>query len=175
MRARILCISLLLASAIVNADSGVLTKIVDGDTVYFQSKSKIAKCRLEYLDTPESSNNRKNKKDVSQCKNVSEKDMKSAGGSATRHAKSLLKLNNKYEYDIKGQDHYGRSICVVHNGNKTFNEQMVIDGYASIFRYYMNQNELSYYESLLQKAKHDRVGLWKERYEVMDCLDKARQ
>lgn len=76
---------------------------------------------------------------------------------------------------MKGKDRYGRSICVVDLKGASFNERMVVDGYASIFRQYMNNKELSYYESLLQTAKLNRVGMWKDRYEVMECLDKARK
>ncbi len=73
--------------------------------------------------------------------------------SSTRYAKSLLKLNTDYEYETKGTDHYGRSICVVKNGDTTFNEQIVTGGYASIFRFHMNKEELTYYEDLLQTAQ----------------------
>ena len=93
----------------------------------------------------------------------------SAGLSAIRYAKSI------YEYDGNGKDRYGRSICIIHNGNTTFNEQMIISGYATIYRYYMNKEELAYYEPLLQKVKNGKVGMWSNRYEVMECLDKARQ
>jgi len=130
---------------------GTLNKIVDGDTLYFKTNNKNVKC----------------------C--VSNKDMKSAGISAICYAKSLLTLNKMYEYDVSGKDRYGRSICVVHNGNSTFNEQMVISGYSTIYRYYMNKEELVHYEALLQKAKNGRVGMWSNRYEVMECLDKARR
>ena len=123
------------------ADVGVLTKIVDGDTLYFNTNNKVVKCRIKYIDTPESYMNNKLKKDIYKC-NVSKKDMKSAGKSATRYAKSILTLNKTYEYTVKGKDRYGRSICVVDNGSTTFHEQMVIGGYASIFRYYMNKKEL---------------------------------
>ncbi|MBL4703798.1 MAG: thermonuclease family protein [Flavobacteriales bacterium] len=101
--------------------------------------------------------------------------MKSAGKSATKYAKSLLKLNTEYEYETKGKDRYGRYICVVKNGDTTFNEQMVTGGYASIFRFYMNKEELTYYEDLLQTAKRNKVGMWNNRFEVMECLDEARE
>ena len=81
---------ILLLTIFLNADSGVLTKITDGDTLNFKTNGQVVKCRIEYIDTPESSNNNKLKKDISKC-NISNKDMKSAGKSATRHAQSLLK------------------------------------------------------------------------------------
>lgn len=137
---------------------GTLIKVVDGDTLYFKTNSKKVKCRIEYIDTPESQNNKKLKKDISKCR-VSNKDMVSTGKSATRYAKSILTLNKQYKYETKGKDRYCRYICVVDNGSQTFNEQMVVAGYATIFRYYMNKKELTYYEPLLQEAKSSRAGM----------------
>ena len=165
---------LILITLSLYADVGTLIKIVDGDTLYFKMNGEKVRCRIEYIDTPESKNNKKLKKDISKCR-VSNKDMKSAGKSATRYAKSILSINKQYEYETKGKDYYGRSICVVQNGNKTFNEQMVIAGYASIFRNYMNKGDLTYYEGLLQEAKMNRAGMWSNRFAVMQCLDDARR
>jgi micrococcal nuclease len=157
------------------ADTGTLIKIVDGDTLNFNTNSKIVKCRIEYIDTPESSNNNKNKRDVKNCKNVSQKDMKSAGKSATRAATRLLTLNKQYEYEVSDKDHYERSICVVKLDEVTFNEQMILNGYAVPYRQYMNQSELRHYNFLLSTAKANKAGLWKDRKEVIECLDKARK
>ena len=103
------------------SDVGVLTKIVDGDTLYFKTNNKKVKCRIEYIDTPESRDNKKNKRDISNCRGITAKDMTSAGKSATRAAKRLLTLKKQYSYDVKGKDRYGRSICVVKLGDTTFN------------------------------------------------------
>lgn len=55
------------------ADTGILTKVVDGDTLYFKTNSKKVKCRIEYIDTPESMNNKKNKRDISNCRGITAK------------------------------------------------------------------------------------------------------
>lgn len=39
----------------------------------------------------------------------------------------------------------------------------------------MNKSELAYYENVLSKAKQRKVGLWKDRREVIECLDRARK
>ena len=165
---------LLLTPLLLLADIGTLIKVVDGDTLYFKNNNQKVKCRIQHIDTPESSNSNKLKRDISKC-NVSNKDMKSAGKSATRHAKSFLKLKHEYEYEVNGKDRYGRSICVVKVDDTTFNEKMVKDGYAVPYRSYMNKTELKYYETLLSKAKQNRVGLWRDRRTVIECLNKARK
>lgn len=156
------------------ADVGVLTKIVDGDTLYFKTNNKKVKCRIEYIDTPESINNKKNKRDISNCRGITAKDMTSAGKSATRYAKRLLTLKKQYSYSVSGKDRYGRSICVVKLESATFNEQMIMDGYAVPFRQYMNSSELKHYNVLLKKAKTEKVGLWRDREAIIECLNRAR-
>ena len=51
---------------------------------------------------------------------------------------------------------------------------MVVGRYSTIFGYYMSKEELVHYEALLQKAKNGRVGMWSNRFKVMECLDKVR-
>lgn len=157
------------------AEVGTLVRIVDGDTLHFKTKGKLVKCRIEYIDSPESSNNNKNKRDIQSCMNVSAKDMKSAGKSATRAATRLLTLREQYEFKINGKDRYKRSICVVKLEDTTFNEKMILDGYAVPYRKYISTQELRYFESLLQESKRNKSGLWKDYSEAVECLDKARK
>ena len=156
------------------SDTGILIKVVDGDTLNFKTNNKIVKCRIVNIDTPESSNNSKNKRDTKNCKVVSNKDMVSAGKSAARAAKRLLTLNKQYEYEVSGKDRYKRSLCVVKLEDTTFNEQIVLDGYAVPYRQYLSGSELHHYNSLLSEARENRVGLWKDRREVIECLNQVR-
>jgi len=145
------------------SDTGLLIRIVDGDTLYFKTNNKKVKCRIEYIDTPESRNNKKNKRDINDCRGITAKGMTSAGKSATRAAKRILTLKKQYFYIVHGKDRYGRSICVVELDDTTFNEQMILNGYAVPYRQYMNKTELKYYDMLLNKAKIKKVGLWRNR------------
>lgn len=166
---------ILLIPFLLLANAGTLTKIVDGDTLYFKTNGKKVKCRIEYIDTPESKNNSKLKRDIKYCRGVSAKDMISAGKSATRAARRLLNLGGEYSYHTHGKDRYGRSICVVQlNDSITFNEKMILDGYAVPFRRYMTQDERQYYEQVVEKAKAQESGLWEHFYKEIECLDHAR-
>ena len=157
------------------ADVGIPTKIVDGDTLYFKTNNKKVKCRIEYIDTPESRDNKKNRQDTSNCRGVTAKDMTSAGKSATRAAKRLLTIKKEYSYSVNGKDRYGRSICVVELDDTTFNEQMVLKGYAVPYRQYMNSKELKYYDFLFDEAKSSKKGLWENREKVIECLNQSRK
>ena len=161
---------------IADGNTGVLTKIVDGDTLYFKTNGQKVKCRIEYIDTPESKNNSKLKRDIKDCEGVSAKDMVDAGRSATRAAKRLLKLGNVYSYKVHGKDHYGRSICIVQLDDRTtFNETMILNGYAVPFRKYMSSKEKRYFNEALEEAKTNYVGLWKNFAKEIKCLDRARR
>jgi len=100
--------------------------------------------------------------------------MTSAGKSATRAAKRLLTVKGRYEYDVSGKDRYGRSICVVELDDSTFNEQMVLNGYAVPYRRYMNSSELKNYNMLLKKVKTEKIGLWRDREIIIECLNRVR-
>jgi len=102
-------ISILLIALILNANVGTLKKVVDGDTLYFTND----KCRILYIDTPESYRNKKAKRDVKQCKNFTLDTMVRIGKQSTAHAKSLVKVGKLYKYDVNGQDRYKRSLCIV--------------------------------------------------------------
>lgn len=52
---------------------------------------------------------------------------------------------------------------------------MVLDGYAVPYRQYMHKSELKYYGDILSQAKHSKSGLWKDRCEIIECLDEARK
>lgn len=167
---------ILLVPFLLMADTGILTKIVDGDTLYFKTDGQKVKCRIEYIDTPESKNNSKLKRDIKYCRDVSTKDMISAGKSATRAAKRLLKLRDGYSYKVHGKDRYGRSICVVQlDDTTTFNEEMISNGYAVPFRRYMSSEEKRYFNEVLEEAKTHHVGLWKDFAKEIKCLNRARR
>lgn len=165
---------LFLSQILIFADTGTLIKIVDGDTLNFKTNNEIVKCRIRYIDTPESSLNKKLKKDTKNC-SIKDKDMKAAGKSATRSAKRLLKIGKQYNYHVSSKDRYKRSICVVDLDNTTFNEAMILNGYAVPYRHYMNKSELQHYEGLLQKAQQNKAGLWSTQPEVIECLYRARK
>ena len=167
---------ILLVPFLLLANIGTLTKIVDGDTLYFKTNGQKVKCRIEYIDTPESKKNLKLKRDIKYCGDISIKDMISAGKSATRAAKRLLKLGSEYSYQVHGKDRYGRSICVVQlDRSTTFNKTMILDGYAVPFRQYMSSQEKWYFNEVMEEAKNHHRGLWKNFTKEIKCLNRARR
>lgn len=161
---------LLFCSSMAFAQVATLSKVVDGDTVYFSNGDK---CRIAYIDTPESSFNSKVDRDASKCNGLTTGTMVNAGKDAAKQAKSLLSVGTSYRYDSIGSDQYGRSICVLKlpNGD-SFNLAMVRSGYAVAFGKYIDDNNVyrSFYGAM-RDAKQNNVGLWGQKRPVMECME----
>jgi endonuclease YncB( thermonuclease family) len=174
MKKIIYLIAILITTSTLQAKEGTLIDIADGDTLFFETNSRIDKCEIAYIDTPENSYNNKLKQDIKICKNISTNVMLNAGDSATKHANKLLKIGNSYNYStyIKNSE----QICEVSLGNgMTFSEKMLLDGYAVIWKVNKKQKEEQNFSSVLTYAKNKNNGLWgdkSERGEVIKCLEK---
>ena len=166
----------LLLPALLLADVGALKKVVDGDTLYFRSNGKTVKCRIAYIDTPESRFNERAKREVRRCSGIIPGRMVEAGKAATRHARSLVSVGKSYRFDIRGRDRYGRSICIVRlPDGETYNERMVKDGYAVPFWKYIPLSSQRRFYLLEKEAASGRRGLWGSHPEVMRCLDRVNR
>lgn len=161
---------ILLYSSMAFAQNATLTKIVDGDTVYFSNGDK---CRIAFIDTAESKFNEKVKRDASKCNGITVDTMVDAGKAASKQAKTLLNVGTSYRYDSIGSDQYGRSICVLKlQGGDTFNIAMVKSGYAVAFGKYIEDDKTyrSFYGAM-RDAKQQNVGLWGSKRPVMECME----
>ena len=153
------------------SEIAVLKSVVDGDTLYFKSGGEEINCRIAYIDTPESKENKKASKDASKCAGITSGRMVQFGKEATTFAKSFMKIGDKYKIYENGKDQYGRSICIVETPFGLFNEIMVGEGYAVPFMEYIKENDVKErYEKLLQHAKSNKKGVWGKDPSVMNCL-----
>lgn len=170
---KIILASLMSMSVMVFADTGVLTKVVDGDTLYFKSGG-VVKCRLSFIDTPESSStSKKARHDAEQCSGVTAATIADAGKASTAYVKSLLNIGETYRYETHGKDRYGRSICTVElPSGKSLNENIVAMGYAVPFWKYIPKTKIRDYALLLKGAKRFNAGLHRTHKSVMSCMDR---
>jgi len=148
------------------ADIGTLKKVVDRDTLHFNN----AKCRIAYIDTPESKRNKKAKRDTDRCKNFTLDTMVKIGKASADHAKTLVKVGKQYKYDVIGTDRYKRAICIVHTPNGISNELMVKDGYAMPYVRYLPDTLKRKYFLHVKSAKASKHGLW-HKYNI-ECIGK---
>ncbi len=142
-------------------------RISDGDTIWVKtSYGKKIKLRLIGIDTPEKFESEKLLRESKRC-GIKVKQMRYLGILATKFAKSILKKGEIVTVKTFGKGYYKRTLAVIilPNGNN-FNKLMVINGYACSYR---NKYPYEEYEKI---AKKEKMGLWKDYYNIMDCLCK---
>ncbi len=149
------------------SDVGVLSKVVDGDTVYFND----VKCRLAYIDTAESKNNDKAKRDAASCAGMTPQYMLEAGKKASQFLKGKMNIGQTYKYDVVDTDRYGRSVCLIDG----INLSIVQEGYAVSFdRYIPDYANKRAFNKAVAEAKQKNRGLWSSHRNVMECMDGSR-
>ncbi len=143
-------------------------KIADGDTLTVRLENgKKAKLRLLWIDTPEKNEGYKLLKDVERC-GTSKKRMREAGQKATAYAKRNFHKGDRVKVKIEGQGHFKRYLALIWNKKgELYNEEIIKDGYACIYR---KAKYPKYLEKLLADAKKNRRGLWRDYYDIMNCL-----
>jgi micrococcal nuclease len=138
-----------------NMDYGLVTRIVDGDTIVVLLNNREYKVRLIGVDTPEIS-----------------KRTDYYGNEAKEYTEK--RLLNKYVYlekDISETDKYNRLLRYVwlekphivddlKIRNKLFNAQIIIDGYASISTYQPDVKYVDYFKLYNSEARDKKIGLW---------------
>jgi micrococcal nuclease len=143
--------------------SAIIVRVIDGDTYLIRYMGKEEKLRLIGIDTPETTANRKAKKDM----NRYEQDIKTmtAQGNEARHfVKELIPAGTKIrlEFDVQRRDQYGRLLAYVYLDNgEMLNEKIIADGYANPMTYPPNVKYNQLFIIKYQEARYQKKGLWK--------------
>lgn len=140
-----------------------LEKISDGDTFTLKSQQHSEfKCRVYGIDTPEKFHTAKMDKDADKV-GITPETMKKAGEASTQYAQEHLKVGKSYKVDVLEKDKYGRELCVIYDGDKSYNESIVEDGYAVVYKSGKYIKDETFKRRLLQaqkEAKSNNRGLW---------------
>lgn len=108
--------------------------VVDGDTLKISYKGQKESIRLIGVDAPESTINKKTKRDAKRS-GQSIETIIAMGKRATKYVKSLVKPGDEItiELDVQERDRYGRLLGYVYlSDGKMLNEEIVKAGYANI-------------------------------------------
>jgi endonuclease YncB( thermonuclease family) len=143
-------------------------RIVDGDTAVFQESNltKI-KCRMAYIDTPESAINDKAKRNAADC-NATPSDIVSLGTLSKNYAHNYFLAHPVVDVTVNSIDKYNRSVCVVQD----YNLVVVRDGYATVYKSFTPKDKKLIYLPLQDDAIAHGFGLWKVNPDLMQCLGK---
>lgn len=125
---------------------GIITNIVDGDTVHLLKKNKeILKVRLHHIDAPE---------------------LDQSYGKESKFVLEQLILNKKVIVISDKQDKYKRLLGVISLDEVDVNLEMIKAGAAWHFKKYAKfdqaQDQYIIYDENEHQAKLKKIGLWKE-------------
>lgn len=149
--------ALLATGACAQTEYAKLQYVIDGDTAQFQG----IRCRFAYVDTPESGNNPKARKDAAKY-NIPIDAIYQAGRLAKRYVKSRLRKGQVYRIDVKKKGRYGRNICEIYlDETTTINDLVVRDGFAVPFWRYIPLSKKPHFVSLSYRARKEKRGLWR--------------
>jgi micrococcal nuclease len=117
--------------------TGVVARVIDGDTIHVLAKDKTTvKVRLEGIDAPETGQ---------------------PFGTKARQALAAKILGKTVIVETKGNDKYGRTLGVVSLDGRNINLEMVSEGWAWHFKKYSKDAALANAEN---EARAKRAGLW---------------
>lgn len=121
---------------------GVVTKVIDGDTLRVQLTEGPVTVRLAEIDAPES--------------------IQPGGGAATRALDSRI-LGEKVSLRVSSRDDDERIVAVVFLGDENINAWMVKQGHAWAYRGNAREPDYCVWENA---ARSLRRGLWSEKHWV---------
>ena len=134
----------------VTAGEGVVTRVVDGDTVHVALAGRDETVRYIGIDTPESV-----KPDTPvQC-------FAEAASAANRRLVAGQPV--RVSYDVEQRDRYGRLLAYVYRvrDGAFVNARLVRDGYARTLTIAPNVRFAAEFAALARRAREERRGLWR--------------
>lgn len=159
----VVCIGCILAYA----EPMKFVRVVDGDTIIFLDKNNAKiDCRIAYVDTPESVNNAKARKNAAKC-NVPVSNIVSIGQLSKEYAHNFFLMHPTIDVVINNKDQYNRSVCVVQD----YNLGLIRDGYANVYQSFTPKAVKAVYLPIQDQAKAAGVGLWAPNSkDLLQCL-----
>jgi len=122
---------------------GVVTRVLDGDSLRVKQGHQLVTIRLYGIDSPE------------------------YGQTCWREAKdaaSAFVLGKKVRVEPVATDQYGRTVALVSFRGQLINAEMVGRGLAWVYRHYCTAQPLcSRLDALEEIARANRLGLWREQ------------
>ena len=141
-----------------------IISVIDGDTLKVGYNGQKESIRLIGIDTPESRNNKKVKKDAKR----SGQDIESIiamGKRATEYVEGVVKPGDAItiEFDVQKRDKYKRSLGYVYLSNgKMLNEEIVKAGYATVITIPPNVKYKDRFLRAYKQARESKRGLWQK-------------
>jgi micrococcal nuclease len=127
--------------------TGIVTRVVDGDTAHIEVGGTDLDVRFIGIDTPETV--------------APDRPLQCFGPEASSYTERRLEGNRvRLEYDVEREDRFGRTLAYVWLGDELFNETLVREGYALVTTFPPDVKYVDRFVAAQRDARrHDR-GLW---------------
>ena len=139
-----------------------VSDIVDGDTYKVLIQNEEFKVRLLGIDTPESSNNTKTRRD-SQRDGQDVQEIVALGKLATEFVHNYLNEGDsvRLELDVEHFDRYDRILAYIYlMDGRMMNEILIREGYAYVMTYAPNIKYQEIFLEAFKDARENKRGLW---------------
>lgn len=153
----------LVAYPAVARDAATVTRVVDGDTLEITLKGKTEKVRLIGVDTPETFESDKLRRDVERT-GQDKATIKALGQRASEFTKGLVHAGDsvELEYGQEPRDRYRRLLAFVWlSDGRMLNETIICEGYANaLTRYPFRSDYMERFRACERTAREQGKGLW---------------
>jgi micrococcal nuclease len=142
-------------------DTLTVIRATDGDTLQLSNGEKV---RLIGIDTPESSNNSKLRRDAKKTGHDASEIIR-MGKEAAAFTRSLVQGKRvRLELDVRQRDKYGRLLAYVYLEDGTFvNAEIMKAGYAQIMTIPPNVKHQDLFLGFQKEAREKGRGLWGDK------------
>lgn len=145
-------------------DKARVERIIDGDTMEILWNSTTERVRLIGIDTPESHDNAKARRDSRRSKQ-SVDEIVALGKRAAEFVASLVKPGDliRLEFDTEQRDRYSRLLAYVYTADgRMLNEVIVRSGYAGLMTIPPNVRYQARFLEAYRIAREEKLGLWSD-------------
>jgi len=139
---------------IIRSIDGVVSRVVDGDTVHVQSDGTKLKIRLYGIDAPETEKINRRTGRVSKPGQPYGEESQNA-----LHGKVGCQ---RVRVDVVDIDKYKRLVSIIWMNDRNINKEMVSEGYGWAYRKYLSAPYASEFIRVEEHARAKRLGLWRE-------------
>lgn len=137
-----------LTQSVCGPTQGVVTNVVDGDTVDITAAGETVRLRYLNIDAPELNSSTS---EPAECLAQEAKEMNEA---------LVLGREVTIEYDQECEDRYDRLLGFVYRGERMVNLIMVERGYGQVLLIEPNLSLATEFQALESLAKEQKAGLW---------------
>jgi len=135
---------------------GTIVKVVDGDTLKIKTGTTVTNYRLALVDTPETYNNVKAKKDIKLCK-IPKAEMFALGKLAKDYVKTQYSPGDTIRFKVLGTGRYHRPIIWV---NRLIYNLIAL-GYGKVVDFHnVERGRVEMGRILETTAKRNQKGIW---------------